>query len=68
MTIPYYGEIEVDGQPFCEGCKEADLTIITDRLYGNGECVITLPVLKCSQLKTCAHLNEVMEFRKNERR
>ena len=58
LEIPYYGRIDVDGEPFCMGCKEMDLRVTTNELYGEDRPVELFKLIRCSYIMKCRRLYE----------
>ena len=56
MEIPYYGDVNVDGEPFCAGCREMDLTVTTNKVWENCEVAAVLNLIECSSLRRCRNL------------
>lgn len=63
MEVPYYGEIEFDGEDFCAGCKEASLTVSEEKLFGDGQCVECVRVIRCRNLSKCRRLSRKFKER-----
>lgn len=63
MEVPYYGEIEFDGEDFCAGCKEASLTVSEEKLFGDGQCVEYVRAVGCRNLSRCRRLFRNLEER-----
>lgn len=53
MDIPYYGNVSVLGENFCNGCLEAELIASTDFLRVWGEKAIVTHTIACSHLAMC---------------
>ena len=60
MEIPYYGDVSVDGEPFCVGCKEMDLTVTTNKIWANCEVAAVINLIECSSLRRCRNLYKRM--------
>lgn len=60
MEIPYYGDVNVNGEPFCAGCVEMDLTVTTNKIWANCEVAAVVNLIECSSLRRCRNLYKRM--------
>lgn len=60
MEIPYYGDVNIDGEPFCDGCTEMDLMVTTDKVWEGFEVAAVISLIECSNLSRCRKLYKKM--------
>ena len=60
MEIPYYGDVSVDGEPFCADCNYMDLTITTDKVWADFKVGVLLNRIECSNINKCRRLYKKM--------
>ena len=61
MNVPYYGEIAIDGEPFCESCSLCELELTQEKFFSYGVGIAYNAAIRCANIGHCRKLYARLE-------